>query len=175
MAIRPAPKRLLSLEEFLALPETEPASELIDGEVVQKPVRRIEESRALTELMFALSPHGGEPLISLGYCLPDDYRNHRVPDLSYFVPARALPDEGYAEEAPDLSAEVLAKGQARQYVSEKLTYMRGHGAGCTLLIDPQSRTIEVHDGARTFTVGAGEKMTLEALDGFSFAVDALFA
>ena len=33
-----ATTRRLTLEEFLALPETEPASEFIEGEVVQKPM-----------------------------------------------------------------------------------------------------------------------------------------
>jgi Uma2 family endonuclease len=32
------PIKTITLEEFLKLPETEPASEYIDGEIVQKPM-----------------------------------------------------------------------------------------------------------------------------------------
>ena len=34
------PTRQISLEEFLQLPETEPASEYINGEIIQKPMHQ---------------------------------------------------------------------------------------------------------------------------------------
>jgi Uma2 family endonuclease len=33
-----APLKTLKLEEFLQLPETKPASEYIDGQIIQKPL-----------------------------------------------------------------------------------------------------------------------------------------
>ncbi|UIE40358.1 Uma2 family endonuclease [Leptodesmis sichuanensis A121] len=38
------PARPLTLDEFLKLPETEPASEYIDGQIVQKPMSQGEHS-----------------------------------------------------------------------------------------------------------------------------------
>lgn len=38
-------KPKLSLEEFLAQPETKPASELINGDILQKPMPQGEHSR----------------------------------------------------------------------------------------------------------------------------------
>jgi Uma2 family endonuclease len=35
----------LTLEEFLKLPETKPASEYIEGEIIQKPMPKIKHSR----------------------------------------------------------------------------------------------------------------------------------
>ena len=45
----------LTLEAFLALPETEPASEYIDGLVVQKPMPQGEHSVIQTELAPAIN------------------------------------------------------------------------------------------------------------------------
>lgn len=39
-----APTKLSTLEEFLQLPETEPASEYIDGHIIQKPMLQGEHS-----------------------------------------------------------------------------------------------------------------------------------
>lgn len=39
------PTNVLSLEEFLALPETKPASEYIDGQIYQKPMPQGKHSK----------------------------------------------------------------------------------------------------------------------------------
>ena len=87
MAIRHVAKSRLTLAEFLALPETEPASELIDGEVVQKPVAKVPHSRGQSQLLGALLNHPatmhGTALTELGANLGED---HRVPDVSWFAP-----------------------------------------------------------------------------------------
>lgn len=44
----------LTLAEFQALPETEPVSELIDGEVVQKPLPTLEHGIIQSLLSFVL-------------------------------------------------------------------------------------------------------------------------
>jgi Uma2 family endonuclease len=36
--------RQITLEEFLALPDTKPASEYIDGEIIQKPMPQTQHS-----------------------------------------------------------------------------------------------------------------------------------
>jgi Uma2 family endonuclease len=46
----------VTLEEFLQLPETKPASEYIDGEIVQKPMPKARHSIIQRELLFAISP-----------------------------------------------------------------------------------------------------------------------
>ena len=42
--------KLLTLDEFLTLPETEPASEYIDGQITQKPMPQGKHSSIQTEL-----------------------------------------------------------------------------------------------------------------------------
>ena len=49
------PTKSLSLEEFLALPETKPASEYIEKQVIQKPMPQGKHSILQRELSFALT------------------------------------------------------------------------------------------------------------------------
>src|SRR6478672_8787024 len=47
--------KYLTLEEFLKLPETEPASEYINGQIIQKPMPQGEHSAIQTELAPAIN------------------------------------------------------------------------------------------------------------------------
>jgi Uma2 family endonuclease len=49
------PTQSLTLEDFLKLPETEPASEYIDGQIIQKPMPQGEHSVIQTELAPAIN------------------------------------------------------------------------------------------------------------------------
>ena len=49
------PTKILTLEEFLEQPETEPASEYLDGEIIQKPMPQGEHSAIQTELTPAIN------------------------------------------------------------------------------------------------------------------------
>ncbi len=90
------PTKLMSLDEFLSLPETEPATELIDGVPCQKPVGRYRHGRAQTRLAQLLGSHpsteNGEAITELTIRFPAAPRpNARIPDVCYFLPA-SLPD-----------------------------------------------------------------------------------
>jgi Uma2 family endonuclease len=49
------PSPTLTLEEFLKLPETKPASEYIDGQIIQKPMPQGEHSTIQGELIIAIN------------------------------------------------------------------------------------------------------------------------
>jgi Uma2 family endonuclease len=49
------PYKTLTLEEFLALPETEPASEYIDGQILQKTIPQAKHSLIQLELANAIN------------------------------------------------------------------------------------------------------------------------
>jgi Uma2 family endonuclease len=49
------PAKPLTLEEFLQLPETEPASEYINGQIIQKPMPQGEHSTIQTELASTIN------------------------------------------------------------------------------------------------------------------------
>ena len=75
----------LSIEEFLELPETKPASEYIDGQVYQKPMQG-KHSTMQIELSSAIN-QAGKPQ-KLTYALPELRctfgGRSLVPDLSVF-------------------------------------------------------------------------------------------
>jgi len=49
------PPKSLTLEEFLTLPETKPANEYIDGQIIQKPMPQGEHSTIQGELIIAIN------------------------------------------------------------------------------------------------------------------------
>ncbi len=49
------PSKSITLQEFLELPETKPASEYIDGKIIQKPMPQGEHSTIQGELIIALN------------------------------------------------------------------------------------------------------------------------
>jgi Uma2 family endonuclease len=169
--------KLMSLEEFLLLPEQKPYLELIDGEVEQKPVGKLPHSRAQARLLYLLVDYsqtiGGEALPEQGVKFVRTPRgNFRVPDVSYFA-SRAIGDD-YPDYPPTLAIEVRSKGQSLTALQTRLAFLREQGALCTLLVDPTNRRVEVVDGERTWTAVVGDEVSLDALPGFRFAVADLF-
>lgn len=172
----------MTLDEFLALPETKPYTELIDGVPCQKPLGKRRHSRAQWLLQKLLDRHpatsAGTPWPELGFKFRRTTAgNLRVPDVSYYLPGNIDldSDEPYPEVAPDLAAEVRSEGQGLPGLRARLAFLREQGTRCTLLIDPEAHTVEVHDGERSWTASAGETVVLEQLNGFGFQVDELFS
>lgn len=65
--------KVLTLEEFLELPETEPSSEYIDGQIVQKPMPQGKHSRIQGELVSAINivvKPKKSPVHFLSYAVP---------------------------------------------------------------------------------------------------------
>jgi len=167
----------MTLDEFLALPETEPATELIDGYPCQKPVGKLCHSRAQTNLLLLLArssaTSAGRPLVELG--VRRGGANLRVPDISYYLPGNepgAAAD--YPERAPDLAVEVRSEGQPLRILEERLAFLREQGTACTLLIDPEAQSVHVHEGDRSWAASGDDTVTLASLAGFTFAVDDLW-
>mgnify|MGYP000067048774 FL=1 len=50
-----APQKTITLEEFLNLPDTKPASEYIDGQIIQKPMPQGKHSAIQGELVPAIN------------------------------------------------------------------------------------------------------------------------
>src|SRR6185312_6324921 len=128
------PTRLLSLEEFLRLPETEPYTELIDGVPEQKPVGKKRHAIAQSNLVFLLRVHeatrAGRALTELGNRFPrTTLGNLRIPDFSYYLPGNLDPysDEAYPERPPDLAVEVRSARQGDDRLRERLAFLREQG------------------------------------------------
>ncbi len=159
----------LTLEQFLALPETEPASEYIDGEVVQKPMPTRAHSVIQRLLSFVLTLYlRAHPIGEAGSearCVFEvsGRRRSYVPDY-IFVTAERARTWGLNEPfrgAPDLAVEILSPDDRMTAVMPKLRFSLTHGVRLVWLIDPDRRTVIVMtspDVARILTED-------DALDG----------
>ncbi|NES98706.1 MAG: Uma2 family endonuclease, partial [Desertifilum sp. SIO1I2] len=86
MASTTTPLTQLTLEEFLELPETKPASEYIDGRIYQKPMPQGEHSTLQGRLLTAINKVGIPEKIA--HAFPElrcTFENHEiVPDITVF-------------------------------------------------------------------------------------------
>ena len=147
----------LTLEEFLKLPETKPASEFIDGEVIQKPMPQGEHSLLQGELCAVINRVAKPQKIALaklseGIAFPELRctfgGDSIVPDVVVFrwerIPLR--PSGRIAnrfEIYPDWSIEILSPDQSQTKVLGKLLHCSQHGTELGWLIDPEEESILV--------------------------------
>src|SRR5689334_16874662 len=128
------PTRLLSLEEFLRMPETEPYTELIDGVPEQKPVGKKRHSKAQWKIGILLREHpatrSGTGWPELGFKFRRTTQgNLRVPDFAFYLPGNE--DDGsddYPERAPDLAVEIRSERQPIGPLRARLAFLREQGS-----------------------------------------------
>ena len=147
----------LTLDQFLARPETKPACELIDGEVVQKQMSTIGRSVIQQLLSFVFAVFLREH--PLGLCGPElrcifgpPGAWGRVPDF-VFIRTERLADDGWDTShhgPPDLAVEILSPDDRVGDVVEKILFYLMYGVRLAWLIDPKARTVEAFtpDGRR---------------------------
>jgi Uma2 family endonuclease len=145
------PTKRLTLEEFLNLPETTPASEYIDGEIIQKPMPQGEHSTLQGDLVTALNGVLKPPKVGRAY---PELRctfcgRSIVPDVSVFhwnrIPRRA---NGRVENAfniaPDWIIEILSPQQSQTKVIRNILHCLDNGTEMGWLVDPEESFIFVY-------------------------------
>lgn len=119
------PSKPLTLAEFLKLPETKPASEYIDGRIIQKPMPQGEHSTIRGELVTAINAVVKPQRIArvfLGLRCTFGERS-TVPDISVFIQSRVPHDENgeianIFQAAPDWTIEILSPDQSKTKVTK---------------------------------------------------------
>lgn len=140
----------LTLDEFLQQPETKPASEYIDGQIIQKPMPQGEHSviqgEMVTTANAVLKPN------KIARAFPElrcTFGGRAiVPDVSVFVWDRIPRKEngGVANRfmlAPDWAIEILSPDQSQTKLIKKLLHCLENGTEMGWLIDPEEKTIFV--------------------------------
>lgn len=140
----------ITLEEFLKLPETKPASEYIEGEIIQKPVPKSKHSRLQLRVCNAINEVTETPKIA--YAFPElrctFAERSIVPDIAVLLWNRIKFDD-YGEPvddvrvAPDWTIEILSPEQSSNRVVGKILHCMRHGCQLGWLIDPDDRSILV--------------------------------
>uniref|UniRef100_B8HRR4 Putative restriction endonuclease domain-containing protein n=1 Tax=Cyanothece sp. (strain PCC 7425 / ATCC 29141) TaxID=395961 RepID=B8HRR4_CYAP4 len=143
-----AKPRLITLEEFLQLPETEPPSEYGDGAVTQKPMPKGKHSTLQSELCNQINQIAKAAKIA--YAFPELRCTFGgksiVPDIAVFEWSRIAFDPGGepADDffiAPDWIIEILSPDQSSNPVIGKILHCLQHGCQLGWLIDPGDRSI----------------------------------
>jgi Uma2 family endonuclease len=140
----------LTLQEFLELPETKPASEYIDGQVIQKPMPKGRHSRLQAKLYAAINQVAEGPKIA--YAFPElrcSFAGRSlVPDVAVFqwdripfTPEGDVPDN--FDLPPDWTIEILSPQQGPNKVLGNLLHCLEHGSRMGWFVDPDDLSILV--------------------------------
>ncbi|MFE4104638.1 Uma2 family endonuclease [Almyronema epifaneia] len=146
-----SPSKPIALEEFLKLPETKPASEYIDGQIIQKPMPQGKHSTIQTELSTTingvLKPQKIARAFSELRCTFGG--RSTVPDVSVFTCKRIPRDEkgevaNIFSIAPNWAIEILSPDQSQTKVTKNILHCLNHGTEMGWLIDPDEQTVFVY-------------------------------
>ena len=188
------PTKSITLEEFLHLPETEPGSEYINGEIIQKTLPQGEHSILQTELAsainLAIKPHKlGRAFSELRCNYPTGSRSSVyggysiIPDVSVFRSSRIPRQENgrvanIFNLAPDWSIEILSPNQSQTKVTKNILHCLNHGTQMGWLIDPQEQSVFVYlpdQPIRVYDQPNSKLPVPEFAQDFGITVESLFA
>lgn len=150
MVATPEKSAALTLEAFLALPETKPAQEYSQGAITQKPMPKAKHSTLQFELAAAINQQGKPEKIA--YALPElrcTFRDRSiVPDIAVLrwqnLPRDEDGDIGdNVNRPPDWIIEILSPDQSVTLVMEKIIFCLEQGTELGWLIDPVVKAITV--------------------------------
>ncbi len=145
------PSKTLTLEEFLQLPETKPASEYIDGQIIQKPMPQGKHSTIQGELVPTINVVVKPKRIARAFPeLRCTFGGRSiVPDIAVFVWSRIPRDEkGEVANtfpiAPDWTIEILSPDQNQTKVTKNILHCLKYKTQMGWLIDPDEQTVFVY-------------------------------
>lgn len=177
----------LTLDEFLARPETKPYSEYACGGVYQKPMPD-EDHATLQPFLWTLIRQflAAMPIGRVGTewrCVFGPPGSERVfqPDVTFAThERRAVPGRNQRKflwTAPDLAIEVLSPEQDAGEFADKLLFYLLHGVRMVWVVNPWERTVRVYrPGEDSRLLGPGDVLDGgDVLPGFSVPIDEIFA
>jgi Uma2 family endonuclease len=167
-----------TLEEFLSLPETKPASEFINGKITQKPMPQGEHSRLQSKLVSTINEVVESSRIA--YAFPELRcifgGRAIVPDISVFrwnrIPVTSSGKiANRFETHPDWAIEILSPDQSQTEVLGKLLFCSSAGTELGWLINPIDEAILVIAPVRQVDIYQGDR-TLPILDNIDLTLTA---
>jgi Uma2 family endonuclease len=138
----------LTLEEFLKLPETKPAREYINGEIIQKPMPKTRHSKLQGKLTGTINNVVEEQRIA--YAFPElrcTFGGRSiVPDIAVIRWNQIVfNDDGEPVDdvliAPNWTIEILSPEQSSNRVTGNILHCLKHGSQLGWLIDPDDRSV----------------------------------
>jgi Uma2 family endonuclease len=149
----------LTLEGFLALPETKPASEYIDGKIVQKPMPQGKHSLLRMKLLTSINSILMEAKMAIAFPeLRCTFGGRSiVPDVVVLKNENIPKDEdgevsNVVTTTPDWTIEILSPDQSTTKVIRNILHCLDNGTEVGWLIDPAEKMILVYQPDRQVQV-----------------------
>lgn len=178
--------RLLTIEEYAALPDDGRFTELVRGKVIEMPRPKARHGQVCGTTSFLLRSFSDD--YDLGHVLTNDSGvivsrdpdTLRGPDIAFYsytaVPKGPLPDE-YLKVMPEIVFEVKSSDDRWKDILEKIAEYLNAGVLAVCVLDPEESTAYVYPAdtpPRTFT--ADQVLELPApLGAFRVEVSKFFA
>lgn len=180
-----ATKPRFSVEDLCTLPDGGRRYEIIDGEPREKPMPSLEHAAVSANAAYEFRrflvdlPELGRALIEPHFRLGLEPERTRVADVAVLARERwDRADQRAAayDGAPDLAVEIVSPSDVYGAVRAKALEWLEAGARLVWVVQPLSRTVEVHrSGEEVRVLRAGETLDGgEVLPGFSMPVERLF-
>lgn len=144
-------EKTITLEEFLQLPETKPASEYIEGKISQKTMPQGKHSRLQGELITTINLLARNQLSA--YAFPELRctfgGRSLVPDVAVLRWER-IPRDANNEIAnvfnnyPDWTIEILSPEQSSIKVIKNILHCLNYGCPLGWLIDPEEKSVLIY-------------------------------
>ena len=167
----------------IRIPKTKPATELIDGRLVQKIGAKRQHQELEVRWTLALQAWGGNRGEALHewrheFTAPGRTFASLVPDVAY-ESSEALDELGPAASekpprAPEIVVEILSAGENERRLAWKIAAYLDAGTRVVFVVDPPRRTVIAHSRGGVTRFGPGETVVHEALPGFAYPVDEMF-
>jgi Uma2 family endonuclease len=175
-------KTLLSLEEFMALPEDGNRHELSEGELIVMPLPSREHVQTVRRIDLILSRYVNDRRLGHVYCEPgcelsrDPRRTLRQPDVAFYSRSRldAMPGT-FLEGAPELAVEVVSPSNTAQYLARKVDQFLASGGIEVWAVYPELRSVWIYrPGGLAHKLSDRDTITFELFPGWSARVADFF-
>ena len=149
-------EQTLSLEAFLSIPETQPASEYAHGIITQKPMPKGKHSIIQFELASAINQQ--TKVVKFAYALPElrcTFAERSIVADIAVIRWQNLPLDNDGEisnqfsHPPDWIIEILSPDQSPILVIEKIIFCLKEGSELGWLIDPATKSIIIFQNGST--------------------------
>ena len=173
----------ITLEDFLALPETKPASEYVNGKIIQKHKPQGEHSTLQTSLSARINEVGKPTKKALAFTeLRCTFGGRSlVPDVAVFSWQRIPKKENGRvanrfETYPDWVIEILSPEQSANQVIKKIIFCLKQGTQLGWLIDPKDESVMIYQPEQFPEIKSDEEIlpVLQCLEELQLSVAEMF-
>jgi Uma2 family endonuclease len=140
--------KILTYEEWLALPEVEGVEEVVNGEIRKMPPNKLSDAFIVENLAELLRSEFDRRTVlvlvaTFGLVIRRNPVTTRVPDIAVFILKNVIEQDGYIHSAPELLVEVLSPANTRSERAEKLRDYESLGVPEVWVVSPEAQTVEV--------------------------------